>query len=82
MEETISLDDGKVILKRYKLHRTGAQKATIEISLPKDAVEREGRALGVSEQEAAEKLIGIWRYDGFHGLHLNFELRQGVLPQG
>lgn len=81
MVETISLEDGKVILRRYKLHRTGAQKATIEISLPKDAVEREARRLGVSEQEAAEKLIGVWRYNSFRGLHLDFELKPEGPPE-
>lgn len=76
--EATSLTDGEVILKRYKLHRTGAQKATIEITLPKDAVEREGRRLGITEEEAAEKLIGIWRYNSFRGLHLDFELRRNI----
>ena len=74
MNEIIQIDDKKVIMKRYKLRRAGAQKATIEITLPKEAVEREARRLGISEEEAAEKLLGIWKYNEFQGLHLSFEL--------
>ena len=77
MNETIEIDDKKVIMKRYKLRRAGAQKATIEITLPKEAVEREARRLGVTEEEVAEKLLGIWKYNEFHGLHLSFELVEG-----
>lgn len=73
MNETISIDDKKVIMKRYKLRRAGAQRATIEITLPKEAVEREARRLSVTEEEAVEKLIGVWKYNEFHGLHLSFE---------
>lgn len=73
MNETIQIDDAKVIMKKYKLRRAGAQRATIEITLPKEAVEREARRLGISEKETAEKLIGVWKYNEFHGLHLSFE---------
>jgi len=78
MSETISLDDKKVIMKKYKLRTAGAQGATIEITLPKAAVERGARRLGISEEEAVEKLIGVWRYNNFKGLHLDFELRKGA----
>ena len=74
--ETIALDDKKVIVKKYKLRTAGAQGATIEITLPKGAVEREARRLGLSEEEAVEKLVGVWRYDGFPGLHLSFETKK------
>lgn len=71
----IFVDDKEVITKKYKLRTAGAQNATIEITLPKEAVEREARRLGISEEEAVEKLIGVWRYNSFHGLHLVFELK-------
>jgi len=76
MSETISLDDKKLIVKKYKLRTAGAQGATIEITLPKGAVEREARRLGISEKEAVEKLLGVWRYNSFPGLHLSFERKQ------
>jgi hypothetical protein len=76
--ETISIDDKKAILRKYKLRTAGAQGATIEITLPKEAVEREARNLGISEEEAVEKLVGVWRYNGFRGLHLVFELKKGA----
>lgn len=72
----LQLDDKKVIVKKYKLRTAGAQGATIEITVPKEAVEREARNLGVSEEEAVEKLMGVWRYNGFRGLHLDFEVKK------
>lgn len=72
----IVLDDKEVITRKYKLRTAGAQNATIEITLPKDAVEREARRLGVSEEEAVKKLVGVWRYNSFQGLHLIFELKK------
>jgi len=76
LSETILLDDKKLIVKKYKLRTAGAQGATIEITLPKGAVEREARRLGLSEEEAVEKLVGVWRYNSFPGLHLSFETRK------
>jgi len=73
MNETIHLDDKRVIMKKYKLRRAGAQKATIEITLPKAAVEREARRLGFTEEEATEGMRGVWKYNEFQGLHLSFE---------
>jgi hypothetical protein len=73
--ETLLIDDKRAIVKRYKLRTAGAQGATIEITLPKEAVEREARRLGISEEEAVEKLIGVWRFNSFRGLHLDFELK-------
>ena len=73
MNETYKIDDKKVIMKKYRLRREGAKRATIAITLPREAVEREARRLGISENEAAEKLRGVWKYNEFHGLHLSFE---------
>ena len=70
------IDDRKVIIKKYKLRRAGAQGATIEITLPKEAVEREARRLGVSEEEIVAKLQGVWKYNSFRGLLLHFEINE------
>lgn len=72
------VDDKDVIVKKYKLRKAGAQGATIEITVPKEAVEREARRLGVSEQEVVEALLGVWKYDSFPfpGLVLQFEKRE------
>jgi len=71
-------DNKNVIMKKYKLRRAGAQGATIEITVPKEAVEREARRLGISEEEAVERLLGVWKYDNFSfpGLVLQFERRK------
>jgi hypothetical protein len=76
--ETISIDDKRAIVKKYKLRTAGAQNATIEITLPREAVEREARRLGISEEEAVDKLVGVWRYNSFRGLHLDFEVKKEV----
>lgn len=76
MTEIIQLDDKKLILKKYKLRTAGNQGATIEITVPKAAVEREARRLGINENEAVDKLQGIWRYNSFRGLHLDFEPKE------
>jgi len=76
METTIKIDDTKVIMKRYKLRRVGARKATIQITLPREIVEREARRLGITEEEATEKLDGVWKYNDFHGVHLSFEIKK------
>lgn len=73
--ESIAFDEKKVLLKKYKLRTAGAQGATIEITLPKEALEREARRLDVSEEQAVEKLMGVWKYNSFKGLHLDFELK-------
>lgn len=77
-QETIryEIDPTKVLIKTYKLRRAGARRATIEITVPKRVVEREARRLGVTEEEAVEKLLGVWKYNDFRGLHLSFELRE------
>jgi len=81
MKETIQIDDTKVIKKKYKLRRVGAQRATIEITLPKEAVEREARRLGIGEDEAVDKLLGVWKYNEFDGIHLSFETIEKETPR-
>ena len=69
-------DDMKCFVKKYKLRTAGAQGATMEITLPREAVEREARCLGISEEVAVERLVGVWRFGDFRGLHLDFELKK------
>lgn len=81
MSNLISLDEKKAIIKKYKLRTAGNQGATIEITLPKAAVQREARRLGISEEEAVEKLIGVWMFNDFKGLYLHFELKKEEASQ-
>lgn len=76
MEETINLDDRHVLIKVYRVRATGAGNATLETSIPREVFEREARRLGLTVQEALEKLVAVWRYNSFRGLHLDFELKQ------
>ncbi len=75
MEHVIRLDDKKVIIKKYKIRQTGKSGATLETSVPREAFEREARRLGLTIEEALEKLEAVWRFNNFHGLHLSFEKR-------
>lgn len=76
MQHTIIIDDRKVIIKKYRVRTTGKQGSTLETSLPKEAFEREARRLGLSPEQAPEKLVAVWRFNNFHGLHLSFELAE------
>jgi hypothetical protein len=73
MEQTIHLDDKKVIIKKYRVRATGKQGATLETSIPREVFEREARRLGLSVEEALDKLAAVWRFNSFRGLHLSFE---------
>lgn len=73
MERVIRLDDKEVIIKKYRIRLTGKQGATLETTIPKEAFEREARRLGLTFKEALEKLVAVWRFNNFHGLHLSFE---------
>lgn len=56
-----------VIKVKRKLRRAGANGATIEITTPKNAINRELRRYGLKNIDQAE---GIWEYNNFDGLHL------------
>lgn len=73
MKYVIYLDDKEVIIKRYRVRTTGRVGSTLETTLPKEAFEREARRLGLTFVEALEKLVAVWRFNDFHGLHLSFE---------
>jgi len=73
MEYTIRIDDKKVIIKKYRVRTTGKEGSTLETSIPREAFEREARRLGLSFEEALQKLVAVWRFNSFHGLHLSFE---------
>ena len=79
MEEkpiSICLDDKHVIIKTYRIRPTGKNGATLETSIPREVFEREARMQGLTVQEALEKLLAVWRYNSFRGLHLDFELKE------
>ena len=73
MEQTIKLDDKKVIIKRYRVRTTGREGKTLETSIPREAFEREARRHGLTSKEAVDKLVAVWRFNNFRGLHLSFE---------
>jgi len=73
--ETITLNDEKVIMRRYKIRSVGNQNASIETTIPREAFEREARRCGMTSEEALVKLVAVWRFNSFKGLHLSFEKR-------
>jgi len=80
MEKTIELKDADVIIKTYKIRKTGRHGATIETSIPREVFEREARRLGLTFKEGIEKLVAVWRYNSFRGLHLSFEHPKEAQP--
>ena len=73
MEENIRLDDKNVIIKTYRVRTTGKNGATLETSIPREVFEREARRQGLTVEEALQRLMAVWRFDSFIGLHLSFE---------
>ena len=78
----IKLDDRDLIIKKYKIRRTGRNGATIETSIPREVFEREARRLGLSLEEAIRKVNAVWRFNDFHGLHLSFEPKEKEPSEG
>lgn len=74
--QIIELNDGEVIIKRYKIRATGNQNASIETTIPREAFEREARRLGLTVEKAVRNLTAVWRFNSFRGLHLSFEKRR------
>ena len=60
--ETITLSDEKVIMRRYKIRSVGNRNASIETTIPKEAFEREARRNGMTTKEALTTLIAVWRF--------------------
>lgn len=78
MLQMIQIDEKKVLKKKYKLRRTGSNESTIEITIPKEVVERAARKYGISRAEATQKLLGVWAYNSFEGLLLTFEQKEAA----
>jgi hypothetical protein len=74
--ETITLSDEKVIMRRYKIRSVGNQQASIETTIPREAFEREARRCGMTTQQALNDLVAVWRFNSFKGLHLSFEKKE------
>lgn len=73
MNHVIELADEHVIIKRYKVRETGKNGSSLETCIPREAFEREARRLGLTPKEALKKLVAVWRFNDFRGLHLSFE---------
>jgi len=76
MEPQPWLRDENVIKKRYKIRRTGKFGETLETTVPREAFEREARRFQMNPEEAVDKLVAVWRFNSFHGLHLSFEEKE------
>jgi hypothetical protein len=76
VKRVIKLDDENMIIRRYCIRPTGKNAATIETSIPKEALEREARRRGLTVQQAINELVAVWRFNSFHGLFLSFEPKE------
>lgn len=76
LEHLLEIDDSNVIIKRYKIRRSGKGSVSIETTIPREVFERDARKLGMDPEKAIERLAAVWRYNSFNGLHLSFEPRE------
>jgi hypothetical protein len=74
--DIITINDKKVIMRRYKIRSVGNQKASIETTIPREVFEREARRYGMTTQQALSDLVAVWRFNSFRGLHLSFEKKE------
>ena len=70
----VNLDDPTILIKSYKVRTTGQKGQSIETTIPREIFDREAKRLGLSFEEALKLLRGVWRYGGFHGILLTFEV--------
>lgn len=61
------------MIKKYKVRTAGRDSTTLEATIPREVFERAARRHGLKVEEAIERLIAVWHYDSFDGLHLTFE---------
>ena len=76
MSGIIEIDAKNVLIRKYAIRRTGHKGSSLETTIPREVFEREARRLNMLPEEAIEKLDAVWRFNSFHGLHLNFELKE------
>ena len=69
----IQLDDPNMLVKTYKIRRTGYEGRSLETTIPREIFEREARRLDLSFDEALGLLRAVWRYGNFKGSYLVFE---------
>ena len=69
----IELDDPNMLVKIYKIRRTGYQGYSLETTIPREIFEREARRNDLSFDEALGLLRAVWRYGNFKGSYLAFE---------
>jgi len=72
----IRLDDPNMLIKKYRLRKTGAYGSSTEVTIPPEVFDREARRLGLSRDEALETLQAVWRYGNFRGVFLTFEAKR------
>ena len=70
----INLNDPNLLVKTYKIRRTGYEGCSLETTIPRELFEREARRLDLSSEEALGLLRAVWRYGGFLGSYLSFEI--------
>ena len=57
----------------YKLRVTGDNNRTVEVSFPRDVVEREAKKRGMTVDEFIQKFRVVAHYDNFEGVFYTFQ---------
>lgn len=69
----IELDLAEALEKRYAIRPTGRPDSTLEVSIPREVIEREARRRKVSVEKFVDEYQAVWYFNSFQGLHLDFE---------
>lgn len=77
-KRVIELQDEDLFIKTYKIRQPMKGRHSVQTTIPIEAFEREARRRNMTFQEAVDKLVAVWRYNHFYGLHLTFEISEKV----
>lgn len=82
MNDTIIIEEKDVYKKSYRIRKTGREGSSLETTIPREVFEREARRVGLTVEEAIQKLVAVWRFNSFRGLHLTFEPKENQRKKG
>ena len=72
MAKKIKVDLSHALKKQYNIRSASPSSISYEITLPKIAIEREAARMGMTVEEYSENFDGLWSFNSFQGLHLDF----------
>jgi len=69
----INIDLKNSLKRKYKFRfAKPPDKNVVEVTIPKEVLEREARKRGISLEDFVRKYEAEWNFNSFHGLYLTF----------